>query len=145
MGLFGGRNSGDAESNVDSFVSQEIFLPQVFLQPAKGEEHFRIYGHVRFYDVRLALLNLATKAGDPFWHSKIYLESKVSAGIGSLPSNILEVVYDGKVIGEISEFDTIARQTLSFEPGTRYVGRGVIRSDLIGNLIHVFVNPANKL
>ena len=50
-----------------------------------------------------------------------------------------------KIIGEISEFDTKARGLFAFELDSKYVARAVIRADLIGNLVHLFVNPDNRI
>jgi hypothetical protein len=144
LGLFGDRPS-EVESSIDSFISQKILLPQVFLKPTEDEEHFRIYGHAKYEFNRLELLKESVSAGAPFWQGKVFLKCREAIAEKALPSKVFDVVYRDKVIGEISEFDTKARGIFQFELDTKYVARAVIRADLIGNLVHLFVNPANRL
>lgn len=141
---FGKSRGGDAESVIDSFLGQKIVLPQVFLKPAAGEIHFRVYGQVEYEKARKNLLDQSQLAKEPFWSGKLYLRAaEVSRPAG--PGMVLEVLHDKQVIGEISEFDSIARNVFKFVPGEAYVARGVIRADLIGNLVHLFVNPQNTI
>lgn len=138
-----GKSRGEAETAIDAFLEQKIVLPQVFLKPAEGETHLRVYGQVEYEKARKNLLDQAQLAKEPFWSGKLFLRAtKVSRPTG--PGMILEVVHDNQVIGEISEFDSIARNIFKFEPGESYVARGVIRADLIGNLVHLFVNTNNR-
>ena len=144
MGLFSGR-SNDIESNIDSFIAQKILLPQIFLRPAENEEHFRIYGHALYEANRLALLKRSVDEGAPFWQGKVFLKCREAIDDKPIKSKVFDVVFEDKVIGEISEFDTKARSLFDFELDSKYVARAVIRADLIGNLVHLFVNPANRI
>lgn len=144
MGLFGSRPS-EAESSIDSFISQQILLPEIFLKQAEGEEHLRIYGHAKYEFNRLQLLNESTAAGAPFWQGKVFLKCRQAIDDKALTSRVFDVVFRDKVIGEISEYDSKARGLFEFELDNKYVARAVVRDDLIGNLVHLFVNPANRL
>ena len=144
MGLFGDRPS-EAESSIDSFIAQKILLPQVFLKAAEGEEHFRIYGHAKYEFNRLELLKRSAEQGAPFWQGKVFLRCREAIDDKAITSRVFDVVFEDKVIGEISEYDSKARGIFDFELDAKYVARAVIRADLIGNLVHLFVNPANRL
>lgn len=139
-----GKSRGEAESGIDSFLEQKIVLPQVFLKPAEGETHLRVYGQVEYEKARKNLLDQSVLAKEPFWSGKVFLKSvEVSRPTG--PGFVMQVIHDREVIGEISEFDSVARTVFKFEPDEAYVARGVIRADLIGNLVHLFVNTENRL
>jgi hypothetical protein len=140
MGIFGGRK-GDAESEIDSFLEQKILLPQTFLRAAEGEQHIRIYGDAKFAIIRQELLNLSTSKEEPFWSGKVFLKCRESIDERTVPSLVFDVMFDGRPIGLISEFDSVARGVLNFELEQKYVARAVIRADLIGNLVHLFINP----
>ena len=144
MGLFGGKSSA-VESSIDSFISQQILLPEIFLKAAANEEHFRIYGHSKYEFNRLELLQRSAAAGEPFWQGKVFLKCRDAIDDKPLESKVFDVVYQDKVIGEISEYDSKARGMFEFSLEAKYVARAVIRADLIGNLVHLFVNPENRL
>jgi hypothetical protein len=144
VGLFGERPS-DVESSIDSFISQRILLPQVFLKPATDEQHFRIYGHAKYEFNRLELLKESAVAGEPFWQGKVFLKCRDAIDDKALTSKVFDVIFQDKVIGEISEYDSRAKAMFEFELDVKYVARAVIRADLIGNLVHLFVNPENRL
>jgi hypothetical protein len=144
LGIFGNKPS-DAEAEIDSFLAQKILLPQTFLRANTGEEHIRIYGDSRFAITRQNLLNRASENGEPFWHGKVFLKCRSSIDERPVPSLVFDVICDGKPIGLISEFDSVARSVLNFELDQKYVARAVIRADLIGNLVHLFVNPENLI
>lgn len=144
MGLFGDRPS-EVESSIDSFISQRILLPQVFLKPAANEEHFRIYGHSKYEFNRLELLQRSAAAGEPFWQGKVFLKCRAAIDDKALESKVFDVIFQNKVIGEISEYDSKARGMFDFSSDAKYVARAVIRADLIGNLVHLFVNPENRI
>ncbi len=144
MGLFSGR-SGDVESNIDAFISQKILLPQVFLKPTENEEHFRIYGHNLYAANRLALLKRGVEAGNPFWQGKVFLKCREAIDDKPITTKVFDVISDGMVIGEISELDSKARSIFDFELDSKYVARAIIRADLIGNLVHLFVDPNNRI
>lgn len=139
-----GKSRGDAESSIDSFLEQKIVLPQVFLKPVDGETHLRVYGQTEYEKSRKDLLDQSQLAKEPFWSGKVYVRAaEVSRPAG--PGMIMEVVHANQVIGEISEFDTIAQNVFEFAAGEVYVARAVIRADLIGNLVHLFVNTENRV
>jgi hypothetical protein len=144
LGIFGNKPS-DAEAEIDSFLAQKILLPQTFLRANAGEEHIRIYGDSRFAITRQNLLNRASENGEPFWHGKVFLKCRSSIDERPVPSLVFDVMCDGKPIGLISEFDSVARNLLNFELDQKYVARAVIRADLIGNLVHLFINVSNTL
>lgn len=144
MGIFG-RKPKAAESNVDSFLAQKILLPQVFLQPVEGEEHLRVYGSPQYANVRAHLLLMSIEAGEPFWQGKVFLKCREAVDDKALTSKVFDVIFENKIIGEISEYDSRARELFDFELDEKYVGRVVIRADLIGNIAHLFVNPANRI
>lgn len=144
MGLFGERPS-DVESSIDSFISQRILLPQVFLKPTADEQHFRIYGHSKYEFNRLELLKQSASSGEPFWQGKVFLKCRDAIDDKALKSKVFDVIYQDKAIGEISEYDSKAKGMFEFELDVKYVARAVIRADLIGNLVHLFVNPENRL
>ncbi|MFM2384975.1 MAG: hypothetical protein RL166_849 [Actinomycetota bacterium] len=123
MGIFGERKSA-VETEIDSFLEQKILLPQTFL--------------------RKSLLNESVVNGEPFWQGKVFLKCRDAFDEKPVPSLIFDVLHDGKLIGQISEFDSVAKSVLNFEPDQKYVARAIIRADLIGNLVHLFVNPDNS-
>jgi hypothetical protein len=55
------------------------------------------------------------------------------------------ILADDVLIGEISEFDLKAKGLLEFTLEANYYGRAVIQDDLIGNVVHLFVDPVNRL
>lgn len=144
MGIFGERKS-DAELEIDAFLDQKILLPQTFLRVNAGETHLRIYGDSKFALIRQALLNESAANAEPFWHGKVFLKCRDSLDDRAVPCLVFDVFYEGKQIGAISEFDSVARTVLNFELDQKYVARAVIRADLIGNLVHLFVNPSKTL
>jgi hypothetical protein len=143
MGIFGERKSA-VETEIDSFLEQKILLPQTFLRTNAGEHHIRIYGDSKFALLRQALLNESVVNGEPFWQGKVFLKCRDAFDEKPVPSLIFDVLHDGKLIGQISEFDSVAKSVLNFEPDQKYVARAIIRADLIGNLVHLFVNPDNS-
>jgi hypothetical protein len=140
-----GKSQRDAETEVDAFLGQKIVLPQLFLKPAEGETHFRVYGHVEYAEERKELLDRATRGKEPFWSGKVFLKVVPAPRPQTVDSLVVQVIHENIAIGEISEFDSVARNFFQFEEGETYVARAVIRADLIGNLIHLFVNPANRI
>lgn len=140
-----GKSRSEAETGIDAFLGQKIVLPQLFLKPAEGEIHFRVYGHVEYAEERKELLDRATRGKEPFWSGKVFLKVGPAPRPQTVDSLVLQVIHENIVIGEISEFDSVARNIFKFEEGETYVARAVIRADLIGNLIHLFVNPENRI
>ena len=121
MGIFGPKDE-DTRIDIDAFLNQRILTPKVFLTAAENEQYIRVYGQPKYADVRASLVE------------------------GEVPVKALyRVIFDGVVIGELSEFDRRAAEVLDFTTGNRYVARAVIQDDLIGCLVQLFVDPENKL
>jgi hypothetical protein len=55
------------------------------------------------------------------------------------------ILFNDVPIGEISEFDLKAKDLLQFTLEAEYFGRAIIQDDLIGNIVHLFINPGNRL
>ena len=142
MGIFAGR--GDSGSNLDAFLNQQIVTPKVFLTPAEGEQYIRVYGQTKYAPARSALVQKALGEGEPFWQGKVALELADSDEEGSVPKKVYYIRFENTVIGELSEFDRKAQEVLSYEDGSVYIARAVIQDDLIGCLVQLFVNPANR-
>lgn len=141
MGIFASRDQGDSGSSIDAFLSQQILTPKVFLSPAQGEQYIRVYGQTKYAAARSALVQKALAEGEPFWQAKVYLELAESDEEGSVPKKLYYIRFGNTVIGELSEFDRKAKEVLSYEDGSGYIGRAVIQDDLIGCLVQLFVNP----
>lgn len=144
MGIFSNREESTA-LDIDEFLKQRILTPKVFLTPLENEKYVRVYGQPKYAEIRGALVRGAIEAGEPFWQGKVFVESGTSDE-GEIPAkSIYRVVFDGRVIGELSEFDRRAAEVLDFNEPNRYVARAVIQDDLIGCLVQLFVDPENKL
>jgi hypothetical protein len=144
LGIFSNREDNTA-FDIDEFIKQRILTPKVFLGPVENEQYIRVYGQPKYAVVRSELVRTAMQAGDPFWQGKVFVESGTSDE-GEVPVKALyRVVFQGRVIGELSEFDRRAADVLDFENPNRYVARAVIQDDLIGCLVQLFVDPENKL
>lgn len=144
MGIFGSKDE-DARLDIDAFLNQRILTPKVFLTAAENEQYIRVYGQPKYADVRASLVQTALASGEPFWQGKVFVESGISDE-GEVPVKALyRIVFDGLVIGELSEFDRRAAEVLDFTTANRYVARAVIQDDLIGCLVQLFVDPSNTL
>ena len=145
MGLFGKRSSkrGNSEARVDEILSKTAPIQNRSLQPVDGEVHFRVYGQTHYANIRERLLNDAIDNGMAFWQGKVYLTAKETESSRTNTARLIEITFNDKVIGEITEFDSLAKDIFDFTPGRVLVGRALIRYDLIGNLVHVYVNPEN--
>lgn len=144
MGIFSNRDESTA-LDIDEFLKQRILTPKVFLTALENEQYIRVYGQPKYAEIRAELVRRALEAGEPFWQGKVFVESGVSEE-GEVPVKaIYRVVFDGRVIGELSEFDRRAAEVLDFNEANRYVARAVIQDDLIGCLVQLFVDPSNRL
>ncbi|MEO0027623.1 MAG: hypothetical protein RL716_954 [Actinomycetota bacterium] len=104
------------------------------------------FGQTIYADTRQNILNKALNEGLPFWQGKVVLEQRVVTEEGSLPKQVFAILAsDGECIGELSEFDRSAQALLDFDGQTTYVARAVIQDDLIGNLVQLFIDPANRI
>ena len=144
MGKFSGR-SVEPEAAIDSFLGQKILSPKSFLKAAEGEEHYRAYGQSKYSTIRASLLKQGLESELRFWQGKVFLEPSTMVEEGSAPKQVYLIVFEGSVIGEISEFDRRAQEILDFKNRPGYVARAVIQDDLIGYLVHLYVNPENVL
>lgn len=144
MGLFSGRSEADLNARLDSFISQPILAPKVFLTPVEGEHFIRVYGQPKYAPARTELIQRALLEKQPFWQSKVILEAGEVNEQGSMTKKVYFIRAGESVIGELSEFDRRAQELLSFEAGSTYLARAVIQDDLIGSVVQLFVNPDNQ-
>lgn len=144
MGKFSGH-SIEPEAAIDSFLGQKILSPKSFLKAAEGEEHYRAYGQSKYSAIRAALLKQGLESELRFWQGKVFLEPSTMVEEGSAPKQVFLIVFEGSVIAEISEFDRRAQEILDFKNRPGYVARAVIQDDLIGYLVHLYVNPENVI
>lgn len=144
MGKFSGR-SAEPEDVIDTFLGQKILSPKSFLKAAEGEEHYRAYGQSKYAPIRAELLKQGLASELKFWQGKVFLEPSTMVEEGSAPKQVYLIVHEGSVIGEISEYDRKAQELLDFKNRPAYVARAVIQDDLIGYLVHLYVNPENRI
>ncbi|WP_296648802.1 hypothetical protein [Rhodoluna sp.] len=145
MGLFSSSNDRASDSALDAFVGQVLLPPKLFLTKQPGEQKIRVFGQTIYADTRQNILNKALNEGLPFWQGKVVLEQRVVTEEGSLPKQVFAILAnDGECIGELSEFDRSAQAILDFDGETSYLARAVIQDDLIGNLVQLFIDPANR-
>jgi hypothetical protein len=144
MGFFSGRDQVDLNSQLESFISQPILAPKLFLSPVEGEHFIRVYGQPKYAQARTELIQRALLEKQPFWQAKVFLEAGEVSDEGSLPKKVYFIRAGESVIGELSEFDRRAQELLSFEEGSTYLARAVIQDDLIGSVVQLFVNPNNQ-
>lgn len=147
MGLFNGserleRLELDA---VDQLLAQRIEEPRVAMRPVDGEHHLRVHGQTKYATIRENLMHAGLKSGLPYWQGKVYLETRLVTEWGNTTKTIFVILYNDVPIGEISEFDLKAKGLLQFTLEAEYFGRAIITDDLIGNIVHLFINPVNKL
>ncbi len=147
MGIFGNsERSGRLELDaVDQYLAQRIEEPRVAMRPVEGETHLRVHGQTKYATIRENLMHAGVKSGLPFWQGKVYLETRLVTEWGNTTKTIFVILYNDVPIGEISEFDLKAKDLLQFTLEAEYFGRAIIQDDLIGNIVHLFINPDNKL
>ena len=147
MGIFGNsermeRPEGDG---VDQYLSQRIEEPREAMRVVPGETHLRVHGQTKYATIRANLLHAGQKNGGLFWQGKVYLETRLVTEWGNTTKMIFVILFNDVPIGEISEFDLKAKDLLEFTLEAEYFGRAIITDDLIGNIVHLFINPVNKL
>ena len=144
LGLFGNQPRSP-QDNVDRFLAQgEIDLRSV-LRTQPGEFHLRVHGQTKYAVIRENLLSTSQRAGQKFWQGKVYLETRLVTEWGNTTKTIFVILFNDVPIGEISEFDLKAKDLLEFALQANYYGRAVIQDDLIGNIVHLFIDPVNRL
>lgn len=90
-------------------------------------------------------MSTSQRAGQKFWQGKVYLETRLVTEWGNTTKTIFVILFNDVPIGEISEFDLKAKDLLEFALQANYYGRAVIQDDLIGNIVHLFIDPVNRL
>jgi hypothetical protein len=144
MGLFGNEPRSQQDS-VDRYLASSSDNPRAVLRPQSGEFQLRVHGQTKYAVIRESLLKGAQRAGAKFWQGKVFLEAQQVTEWGNTTKTIFVILVDDVLIGEISEFDLKAKGLLEFTLEANYYGRAVIQDDLIGNVVHLFVDPVNRL
>lgn len=144
MNLFGNQPRVDHDS-VDRYLAQNIDGPREVLRPQSGEFHLRVHGQTKYAVIRENLFNAARRSGKKFWQGKVFLETRLVTEWGNTTKTIFVILVNDVPIGEISEFDLKAKDLLDFSLNANYYGRAVIQDDLIGNIVHLFIDPVNRL
>ena len=144
MNLFGNQARVGHDS-VDRYLAQQIDDPRAVLRAQSGEFHLRVHGQTKYAVIRENLLNAAQRQGQKFWQGKVFLETRLVTEWGNTTKTIFVLLVNDVPIGEISEFDLKAKDLLEFSLNANYYGRAVIQDDLIGNIVHLFIDPVNRL
>jgi hypothetical protein len=144
LGLFGNQSRSPQDS-VDRYLAQGEADPRAVLRPQPGEYHLRAHGQTKYAVIRETLLGKSQRAGEKFWQGKVYLETRLVTEWGNTTKTIFVILFNEVTIGEISEFDLKAKDLLEFTLEANYYGRAVIQEDLIGNIVHLFIDPVNRL
>lgn len=137
--------SAPQEVEIDRFLAQNLVDPRAVLRAQPGEIHLRIQGQTKYAVIRENRLDLAVKAGQKFWQGKVFLETRLTPHWGNTTKTIFVILHNGIPIGEVSEFDSMSKNALDFNIDASYCGRAVIQDDLIGNVVHLFIDPVNRL
>ena len=132
------------QDSVDRFLAQGVDDPRAVLKPQPGEAHLRVHGQTKYAVIRENLLASSQRAGQKFWQGKVSLETRLVTEWGNTTKTIFVILVNDVPIGEISEFDLKAKDLLEFTLEARYFGRAVIQDDLIGNIVHLFMDPVNR-
>lgn len=144
MGLFGNEPRVHQDS-VDRYLANSTDDPRAVLRSQAGEFHLRVHGQTKYAVIRENLLNAAQRSGKKFWQDKVFLETRLVTEWGNTTKTIFVILINDVPIGEISEFDLKAKDLLEFTLEAKYYGRAVIQDDLIGNIVHLFIDPVNRL
>lgn len=144
MGLFGNQPRVDQDS-VDRYLAQAVTDSRAVVKPQSGEFHLRVHGQTKYAVIRENLLHAGLRAGMRFWHGKVQLETRLVTEWGNTTKTIFVILVNDVPIGEISEFDLKAKDLLDFSLNAHYYGRAVIQDDLIGNIVHLFVDPVHRI
>ncbi len=144
MNLFGSQPRSQQDS-VDRYLAQGVDDARAVLRPQSGEFHLRVHGQTKYAVMRENLLSSAQRSGQKFWQGKVFLETRLVTEWGNTTKTIFVILLNDVPIGEISEFDLKAKDLLEFKLDANYYGRAVIQDDLIGNIVHLFIDPVNRL
>jgi len=144
LGIFSNSERSERDE-VDLYLARRIEEPREAMRPAEGEHHLRVHGQTKYATIRANLLHAGQKTGASFWQGKVYLETRLVSDWGNTTKTIFVILFNDVPIGEISEFDLKAKDLLQFTLEAEYFGRAIIQDDLIGNIVHLFINPANRL
>jgi hypothetical protein len=145
MGLFSGREQEQAQPSIDDVVGQRVTSARELMRPLDGEHHVRVPGQTKYLTVREGLLHSSLRSGSQVWQGKVFLETRLVNDWGNTSKIIFVVLHNDVPIGELSEFDMKAKNLLDFDINAQYMARAVISDDLIGSVVHLFVNPENKI
>jgi hypothetical protein len=145
MGLFLGREQEQAQASIDDLVGQRVTSARELMRPLEGEYHVRVPGQTKYLTVREGLLHSSLRSGSQVWQGKVFLETRLVNDWGNTSKIIFVVLHNDVPIGELSEFDMKAKDLLDFDINAQYMARAVISDDLIGSVVHLFVNPENKI
>lgn len=144
MSIFGSK-APEEQDSVDRYLALRVADAREVMRPLEGETRLRVHGQTKYATIRENLLNQARRADMPFWQGKVYLETRLVTEWGNTTKTIFVILHNDVPIGEISEFDLKAKDFLEFTLEAEYFGRAVIQDDLIGNIVHLFINPVNRL
>ena len=133
------------QDSVDRYLAQGIQDTRAVLKPQPGEAHLRVHGQTKYAEVRAELFRSAERAGQRFWQGKVFLETITETEWADTTKTSFLILANGVTVGEISEFDQKAKTLLDFDGEAKYYARAVIQDDLIGNVVHLFVDPVNRL
>lgn len=145
MGLFSGREQEPDQSSIDDLVGQRVTSARELMRPLDGEHHVRVPGQTKYLTVREGLLHASMRSGSQVWQGKVFLETRLVSDWGNTSKTIFVVLHNDVPIGELSEFDVKAKNLLDFSISAQYLARAVISDDLIGSVVHLFVNPENRI
>jgi hypothetical protein len=144
VNLFGNQPRSQQDS-VDRYLALGVDDARAVLRPQSGEFHLRVHGQTKYAVMRENLLSSAQRSGQKFWQGKVFLETRLVTEWGNTTKTIFVILLNDVPIGEISEFDLNAKDLLEFTLDAKYYGRAVIQDDLIGNIVHLFIDPMNRL
>jgi hypothetical protein len=144
VNLFGSQPRSQQDS-VDRYLAQGVDDARAVLRTQSGEFHLRVHGQTKYAVMRENLLASSQRAGQKFWQGKVFLETRLVTEWGNTTKTIFVILLNDVPIGEISEFDLKAKDLLEFTLDANYYGRAVIQDDLIGNIVHLFIDPVNRL
>jgi hypothetical protein len=139
------QSQQNQQDSVDRYLAQGIQDARAVLKPQPGEAHLRVHGQTKYADAREELFRSAERAGQKFWQGKVFLETVTETEWADTTKTSFLILANGVTVGEISEFDQKAKTLLDFDDEAKYFARAVIQDDLIGNVVHLFVDPVNRL
>ena len=142
---FLGNQLESQQDSVDRYLAFSTDDRREIMRRQSGEFHLRVHGQTKYAVIRENLLSAAERAGRKNWQGKVFLETRLVTEWGNTTKTIFVILFNDVPIGEISEFDLKAKDLLEFTLEANYYGRAVIQDDLIGNIVHLFIDPVNRL